>query len=187
MEKNNETLHVLRHSASHIMAQAVQSLFPHAKLAIGPATDTGFYYDFDLDEHTFTEEDLTKIEDKMKEILKQNLTFEKYDVEDVDAKIAEFKAQGEIYKAELLEEHRNDHPTLYLTKDKDGNVLFNDLCAGPHVPNTSYIKGNAIKLLKVAGAYWRGNENNKMLQRIYATAYWNKEDLQSYLTFLEED
>lgn len=186
MEKNNETLHVLRHSASHIMAQAVQSLFPHAKLAIGPATDTGFYYDFDLDEHTFTEEDLTKIEDKMKEILKQNLTFEKYDVEDVDAKIAEFKAQGEIYKAELLEEHRNDHPTLYLTKDKDGNVLFNDLCAGPHVPNTSYIKGNAIKLLKVAGAYWRGNEKNKMLQRIYATAFWTKEDLTDYLHMLEE-
>ena len=186
MEKNNETLHVLRHSASHIMAQAVQALFPHAKLAIGPATDTGFYYDFDLDEHTFTEEDLTKIEDKMKEILKQNLTFEKYDVEDVDAKIAEFKAQGEIYKAELLEEHRNDHPTLYLTKDKDGNVLFNDLCAGPHVPNTSYIKGNAIKLLKVAGAYWRGNEKNKMLQRIYATAFWTKEDLADYLHMLEE-
>ena len=186
MEKNNETLHVLRHSASHIMAQAVQSLFPHAKLAIGPATDTGFYYDFDLDEHTFTEEDLTKIEDKMKEILKQNLTFEKYDVEDVDAKIAEFKALGEIYKAELLEEHRNDHPTLYLTKDKDGNVLFNDLCAGPHVPNTSYIKGNAIKLLKVAGAYWRGNEKNKMLQRIYATAFWTKEDLADYLHMLEE-
>ena len=186
MEKNKETLHVLRHSASHIMAQAVQSLFPHAKLAIGPATDTGFYYDFDLDEHTFTEEDLTKIEDKMKEILKQNLTFEKYDVEDVDAKIAEFKAQGEIYKAELLEEHRNDHPTLYLTKDKDGNVLFNDLCAGPHVPNTSYIKGNAIKLLKVAGAYWRGNEKNKMLKRIYATAFWTKEDLADYLHMLEE-
>lgn len=186
MEKNKETLHVLRHSASHIMAQAVQSLFPHAKLAIGPATDTGFYYDFDLDEHTFTEEDLTKIEDKMKEILKQNLTFEKYDVEDVDAKISEFKAQGEIYKAELLEEHRNDHPTLYLTKDKDGNVLFNDLCAGPHVPNTSYIKGNAIKLLKVAGAYWRGNEKNKMLQRIYATAFWTKEDLADYLHMLEE-
>ena len=107
-------------------------------------------------------------------------------MEDVDAKIAEFKAQGEIYKAELLEEHKNDNPTLYLTKDKDGNVLFNDLCAGPHIPNTSYIKGNAIKLLKVAGAYWRGNEKNKMLQRIYATAYWNKEDLQAYLTFLEE-
>ncbi|MBR1681539.1 threonine--tRNA ligase [bacterium] len=186
MEKNNETLHILRHSASHIMAQAVQSLFPHAKLAIGPATDTGFYYDFDLDEHTFTQEDLIKIEEKMKEILKQNLSFEKVSVEDVDAKVAEFKSQGEIYKAELLEEHRNDAPTLYLTKDKDGNVLFNDLCAGPHVPNTSYIKGNAIKLLKIAGAYWRGNEKNKMLQRIYATAFWNKEDLENYLHVLEE-
>ena len=85
-----------------------------------------------------------------------------------------------------MEEHRNDNPTLYLTKDKDGNVLFNDLCAGPHIPNTTYIKPNAFKLLKVAGAYWRGNEKNKMLQRIYATAFWNKEDLQAYLNFLEE-
>ncbi|MBE7710059.1 MAG: threonine--tRNA ligase [Cyanobacteria bacterium SIG32] len=187
MEKNESTLGVLRHSASHIMAQAVQKLFPQAKLAIGPATDTGFYYDFDLtDGHAFTEEDLVKIEDEMKNIVKQNLTFEKYYVEDVDAKIAEFKAEGEVYKAELLEEHRNDNPTLYLTKDKDGNVLFNDLCAGPHLPNTSYIKPNAIKLLKVAGAYWRGNEKNKMLQRIYATAFWSKEDLADYLNFIEE-
>jgi len=187
MEKNNETLRTLRHSTSHIMAQAVQSLFPAAKLAIGPATDEGFYYDFDLtDGHAFTADDLVKIEEKMKEIIKQNLTFEKYVIPDVDAQIKEFKDQGEIYKAELLEEHRNDNPTLYLTKDKDGNVLFNDLCAGPHIPNTSYIKGNAIKLLKVAGAYWRGNEKNKMLQRIYATAYWTKEDLGAYLTFLEE-
>ncbi len=187
MEKNNETLHVLRHSTSHVMAQAVQKLFPSAKLAIGPATENGFYYDFDLtDGHAFTEEDLVKIEEEMKNIVKQNLTFEKYEVKDVDAKIAEFKSQGEIYKAELLEEHRNDNPTLYLTKDKEGKVLFNDLCAGPHIPNTSYIKGNAFKLLKVAGAYWRGNEKNKMLQRIYATAYWNKEDLQAYLDFLSE-
>ncbi len=187
MEKNAENLHILRHSCSHIMAQAVQSLFPQAKLAIGPAVDNGFYYDFDLtDGYSFTHEDLEKIENKMREILKQNLTFEKYEIEDVDAKIAEFKADGEIYKAELLEEHKNDHPTLYLTKDKDGNVLFNDLCAGPHVPNTSFIKGNAIKLLKVAGAYWRGNEKNKMLQRIYATAFWNKEDLAEYLHMLEE-
>ena len=187
MEKTKENLHVLRHSASHIMAQAVQSLFPQAKLAIGPATDTGFYYDFDLtDGHAFTQEDLLKIEEKMKEILKQNLYFEKYNVEDVDAKIAEFKAQGEIYKAELLEEHRNDNPTLYLTKDKEGNVLFNDLCAGPHLPSTSFMKANAIKLLKVAGAYWRGNEKNKMLQRIYATAFWTKEELADYLNFLEE-
>ena len=176
-----------RHTTSHIMAQAVQKLFPSAKLAIGPSTDTGFYYDFDLtDGHAFTEDDLQKIEDEMKNIIKQNLTFERYVIPDVDKQIAEFKAEGEIYKAELLEEHRNDNPTLYLTKDKDGNVLFNDLCAGPHIPNTSYIKGNAIKLLKVAGAYWRGNEKNKMLQRIYATAFWTKEDLADYLNFLEE-
>lgn len=187
MEKNNETLSILRHSTSHIMAQAVQSLFPSAKLAIGPATADGFYYDFDLtDGHAFTHEDLAKIEEKMKEIIKQNLTFEKYVIPDVEKQIEEFKKEGEIYKAELLEEHKNDNPTLYITKDKDRNALFNDLCAGPHLPNTSYIKTNAFKLLKVAGAYWRGNENNKMLQRIYATAYWNKEDLQSYLTFLEE-
>lgn len=187
MEKNNETLSILRHSTSHIMAQAVQSLFPSAKLAIGPATADGFYYDFDLtDGHAFTEDDLVKIEEKMKEIIKQNLTFERYEIPDVEAQIEEFKKEGEIYKAELLEEHKNDNPTLYITKDKDGNALFNDLCAGPHLPNTSYIKANAIKLLKVAGAYWRGNEKNKMLQRIYATAYWNKEDLQNYLTFIEE-
>ena len=187
MEKNNETLSILRHSTSHIMAQAVQSLFPSAKLAIGPATADGFYYDFDLtDGHAFTEEDLAKIEEKMKEIIKQNLTFEKYVIPDVEAQIKAFKDEGEIYKAELLEEHKNDNPTLYITKDKDGNALFNDLCARPHLPNTSYIKANAIKLLKVAGAYWRGNEKNKMLQRIYATAYWNKEDLQAYLTFIEE-
>ena len=186
MEKNNETLYILRHSASHIMAQAVQKLFPAAKLAIGPAVDNGFYYDFDLEGHSFTEEDLQKIENEMKSILKNNLTFEKYQISDVQKQIDEFKAQGEIYKAELLEEHKNDNPTLYLTKDKDGNVLFNDLCAGPHVPNTTFIKGNAIKLLKVAGAYWRGNEKNKMLQRIYATAFWNKEDLEKYLNFLDE-
>ena len=186
MEKNNENLHILRHSASHIMAQAVQKLFPNAKLAIGPAVENGFYYDFDLNEHSFTDEDLVKIENEMKSILKQNLVFEKYVIPDVQKQIDEFKAQGEIYKAELLEEHKNDNPTLYLTKDKDGNVLFNDLCSGPHVPNTSFIKGNSIKLLKVAGAYWRGNEKNKMLQRIYATAFWNKEDLDKYLNFLEE-
>ncbi|MBO6087631.1 threonine--tRNA ligase [bacterium] len=187
MEKNEETLRVLRHSTSHVMAQAVQKLFPSAKLAIGPAVDNGFYYDFDLtDGHAFTEDDLTKIEEEMKNIVKQNLSFEKYVIPDVDAQIAEFKSQGEIYKAELLEEHKNDNPTLYLTKDKDGNVLFNDLCAGPHLPNTSYIKANAFKLLKVAGAYWRGNAKNKMLQRIYATAFWSKEELADYLHFIEE-
>ena len=124
MEKNQETLSILRHSTSHVMAQAVQKLFPNAKLAIGPATDDGFYYDFDMtDGHTFTHEDFEHIEAEMKNIIKQNLTFEKVFVEDVDKQIEEFKSQGEIYKAELLEEHRNDNPTLYLTKDKDGNVI----------------------------------------------------------------
>lgn len=187
MEKNEETLRVLRHSTSHIMAQAVQKLFPSAKLAIGPATADGFYYDFDLtDGHAFTTDDLAKIEEEMKNIVKQNLAFEKVYVDDVDKQIKEFMDEGEIYKAELLEEHRNDNPTLYVTRDKDGNAYFNDLCAGPHLPNTSYIKANAFKLLKVAGAYWRGNEKNKMLQRIYATAYWNKEDLDNYLHMIEE-
>ena len=185
MEKNESTLGILRHSTSHIMAQAVQNLFPQAKLAIGPSTDTGFYYDFDLtDGYTFTEEDLVKIEHEMKRIVKEDLVFEKVSINDVQEQIDEFKAEGEIYKAELLEEHRNDAPTLYLTKTRDGKILFNDLCKGPHLESTRDIK--AFKLLKVAGAYWRGSEKNKMLQRIYATAFWTKEDLQNYLTFLEE-
>ena len=182
--KDPETLFIMRHSTSHIMAQAVIALFPQAKLAIGPAIENGFYYDFDLEGHTFTEDDLQKIEDKMNEIVKQNLTFEKYLIPDVDAQINEFKSEGEIYKAELLEEHRDHKPTLFLTKNSDGQSLFNDLCAGPHLPNTSFIK--AFKLMKVAGAYWRGNAKNKMLQRIYATAFWSKEDLKAYLTMLEE-
>ncbi|MBR6164082.1 threonine--tRNA ligase [bacterium] len=184
MEKNSENLYILRHSTSHIMAQAVQNLFKNAKLAIGPAIDTGFYYDFDIEGHTLTEEDLANIEKEMKRILKDTLTFEKYQIPDVEKQIAEFKAQGEVYKAELLEEHKNDNPTLYLTKDKDGNVLFNDLCSGPHLENSSDIK--AFKLLKTAGAYWRGSEKNKMLQRIYATAFWTQKELDDYLNFLEE-
>ena len=184
MSENNIDLQVLRHSTSHIMAQAVQNLFPQAKLAIGPAIENGFYYDFDIDGYTLTQEDLEKIEAEMKKLVKQDLVFEKYVIPDVDAQIEEFKKQGEIYKAELLEEHKNDNPTLYITKDRNGNALFNDLCAGPHLENTRKIK--AFKLLKVAGAYWRGNEKNKMLQRIYATAFWTKEELQDYLTFLEE-
>jgi len=180
----NIDLHTLRHSCSHIMAQAVQSLYPNAKLAIGPAIENGFYYDFDIEGVTLTEDDLKKIEDEMKRLVKMDLRFEKHYIEDVQKQIDEFKAQGEIYKAELLDEHRNDNPTLYLTKDKDGNVLFNDLCAGPHLENTRPIK--AFKLLSVAGAYWRGNEKNKMLQRVYATAFLTKEDLNAYITMVEE-
>ena len=180
----NIDLHTLRHSCSHIMAQAVQNLYPNAHLAIGPAIDNGFYYDFDIEGVSLGEDDLTKIEDEMKRLVKMDLRFEKHYIEDVQKQIDEFKAQGEIYKAELLEEHKNDNPTLYLTKDKDGNVLFNDLCSGPHLENTRPIK--AFKLLSVAGAYWRGNEKNKMLQRVYATAFLTKEDLNAYLTMVEE-
>ena len=180
----NIDLHTLRHSCSHIMAQAVQNLYHNAHLAIGPAIDNGFYYDFDIEGVSLGEDDLKKIEDEMKRLVKMDLRFEKHYIEDVQKQIDEFKAQGEIYKAELLEEHKNDNPTLYLTKDKDGNVLFNDLCSGPHLENTRPIK--AFKLLSVAGAYWRGNEKNKMLQRVYATAFLTKDDLNAYLTMVEE-
>ncbi len=181
---NLAELHTLRHSCSHIMAQAVQNLYPNAKLAIGPAIDNGFYYDFDIEGATLKEEDFAAIEKEMNRLVEMDLRFERYVIPDVQAQIDEFKKQGEIYKAELLEEHKNDNPTLYLTKDKDGNVLFNDLCSGPHLENTRKIK--AFKLLSVAGAYWRGSEKNKMLQRIYATAFPSKDELKAYLDMLEE-
>ncbi len=181
---NSAELHTLRHSCSHIMAQAVQNLYPNAKLAIGPAIDNGFYYDFDIEGTTLKEEDFAAIEKEMKRLVEMDLRFEKYVIPDVQAQIDEFKNKGEIYKAELLEEHKNDNPTLYLTKDKDGNVLFDDLCSGPHLENTRKIK--AFKLLSVAGAYWRGSEKNKMLQRIYATAFSSKDELKAYLDMLEE-
>ncbi len=179
-----QELHTLRHSCSHIMAQAVQNLYPNAKLAIGPAIDNGFYYDFDIEGTTLKEDDFAAIEKEMKRLVEMDLRFERYVIPDVQAQIDEFKNKGEIYKAELLEEHRNDNPTLYLTKDKDGNVLFDDLCSGPHLENTRKIK--AFKLLSVAGAYWRGSEKNKMLQRIYATAFPSKDELKAYLDMLEE-
>ena len=180
----DEKLQTLRHSCSHIMAQAVQQLYPQAKLAIGPAIENGFYYDFDIEGVTLSDENLKEIKKVMKKLISQNLTFEKYTIPDVEAQIEEFKKEGEIYKAELLEEHKNDNPTLYLTKDKDGNVLFDDLCSGPHIDSTKEIK--AFKLMSVAGAYWRGDEKNKMLQRIYATAFLTKEELDEYIKQLEE-
>ena len=182
--EHNERLQTLRHSCSHIMAQAVQKLYPQAKLAIGPAIENGFYYDFDIEGVTLSDENLKEIEKTMKKLIAGNLTFEKYVIPDVEKQIEEFKKEGEIYKAELLEEHKNDNPTLYLTKDKDGNVVFNDLCSGPHIESTKEIK--AFKLMSVAGAYWRGNEKNKMLQRIYATAFETKEELDAYINQLEE-
>ncbi len=182
--KDEESLELLRHSTAHVMAEAVQSVFPEARIAIGPTIKDGFYYDFEIPEHTLSIEDLEKIEAKMKEIAKENQQIVRFDIPDVDKQLEEFRKDGEKFKAELLEEHRDHNPTLYLMKDKDGKVIWNDLCAGPHLPSTKHIK--AFKLLKVSGSYWRGDENRENLQRIYATAWWSKQDLDDHLTRLEE-
>ncbi len=164
------------HSTSHLMAQAVKRLFPQAKPAIGPAIDEGFYYDFDIDK-TFTPEDLEKIEAEMQKIEKEDLEIIREEVSRDEA-IRLFQEKNEIYKVEILKEIKDDKTTLY----KQGD--FVDLCRGPHVPRTSYLK--AFKLLSIAGAYWRGNEKNKMLQRIYGIAFPDAKALKAHLTMLEE-
>ena len=172
-----EGLHAIRHTASHVMAQAIQHLFPGVKFAIGPAIDTGFYYDIDS-EHVFTPEDLAAIEKEMAKIVKQNLPLVRSEVPRKDA-LARFAAENEIYKVELINDLPEDAViSLYTQGD------FTDLCAGPHCPSTGRVK--AFKLMSLAGAYWRGNEKNKMLQRIYGTAFPSKEELDDYLHMLEE-
>lgn len=158
------------------MAHAVKELFPDAKLAIGPATDDGFYYDFDI-ERTFTPENLAAIEKKMTDIIKKNNVFVRKIVPKEEA-IDLFKSVGENYKVELLNEIEDEEVSLY----EEGGFI--DLCRGPHIDSTG--KVSAFKLLSVAGAYWRGNEKNKMLQRIYGTSFANENDLKEYLHFLEE-
>lgn len=158
------------------MAHAVKELFPDAKLAIGPAIDDGFYYDFDI-ERTFTPEDLAAIEKKMTDIIKKNNVFVRKIVPKEEA-IDLFKSVGENYKVELLNEIEDEEVSLY----EEGGFI--DLCRGPHIDSTG--KVSAFKLLSVAGAYWRGNEKNKMLQRIYGTSFANENDLKEYLHFLEE-
>ncbi|MDX2107008.1 MAG: threonine--tRNA ligase [Candidatus Melainabacteria bacterium] len=183
-EKDKESIELLRHSTAHVMAEAVQSLFPQARIAIGPTIEDGFYYDFEIPDHNISVEDLTRIEERMTEIVKQNQQIVRHCIENVDEQIALFKKQGEKFKAELLEEHRDHNPTLYLMKNKEGEVVWNDLCRGPHLPNTSFIK--AFKLMKVSGSYWRADEKREHLQRVYATAWWSKKDLDEYLKKLEE-
>jgi threonyl-tRNA synthetase len=166
-----------RHTSSHVLAQAVQRLFPGTKLAIGPAIDDGFYYDFDT-EVTFTPDDLAKIEAEMEKIIKEDLPLVRKEISREEA-IAFFKEKGENYKVELIEDLPEDAGiSVYQQGD------FIDLCAGPHVPSTGKIK--AFKLMSVAGAYWRGSEKNKMLQRIYGTSFAKKADLDEYLYRLEE-
>jgi threonyl-tRNA synthetase len=179
-----EAIELLRHSTAHVMAQAVQKLFPSAKIAIGPTIADGFYYDFDIPGHSLSPEDLAAIEAEMKKIVDANQRLVRFNIPDVDKQLADFKEQGEKFKAELLQEHRDHNPTLYLMQDKEGKTVWNDFCRGPHLPATGKIK--AFKLLKVSGAYWRGDEKREQLQRIYATAWWNKADLEAYLHKLEE-
>ena len=171
-----DALDILRHSTSHIMAEAVQSLFPGVKVTIGPSVEDGFYYDFDY-ETPFTPEDLPRIEQRMKEIIKSGRPFKREEMTKDEA-IALFKGMGESYKVELLEDLEADTVSVYRQGD------FVDLCRGPHIASTKQVA--AFKLLSVAGAYWRGDEHNQMLQRIYGTAFFSKQELNDYLKFLEE-
>ncbi len=167
----------LRHTASHILAQAVKRLFPTAKLAIGPAIDTGFYYDFDVDT-PFSADDLIAIEGEMQKIVKENAKLERFTLPRAES-IEKMRAMGEPYKVELIEDlPQGEEISFY----KQGD--FTDLCAGPHLPSTGYV--TTFKLLSVAGAYWRGSEKNKMLQRIYGTAFTKKADLDAHIAKIEE-
>jgi len=171
-----EGLEIMRHSTSHVMAMAVRELFPGVKVTIGPAIEDGFYYDFDY-ERSFREDDLAAIEEKMKEIIKANLPFQRTEMPRIEA-LAFFEKAGEKYKAEIISEIDADKVSLYT----QGN--FTDLCRGPHIPSTGMIK--AFRLTRVAGAYWRGDERRGMLSRIYGVAFADKKDLKEYLHRIEE-
>jgi threonyl-tRNA synthetase len=176
-DKDKESLEVIRHSTAHLLAQAVKELYPDAEVTIGPVIENGFYYDFSYT-RAFTPEDLIKIERKMQDIINQTLTIKRFELTRNEA-IDFFTNLGEYYKVEIIKSiPDNEILSLY----QQGG--FTDLCRGPHLPNTAKIK--AFKLMKVAGAYWRGDSNNAMLQRIYGTAWNSKEELKNYLTMLEE-
>ncbi len=175
---SDEGLGIYRHTAAHVLAQAVKRLYDDVKLAIGPTIDDGFYYDFDM-EHRLSEEDFEKIEKEMKKIINEGYEITREVLSEEEA-IAKMKDLGEDYKVELIEDLGDETITIYSQGE------FTDLCRGPHLPSTKKLKNNAFKLLNVAGAYWRGDENNKMLQRIYATAFYKKSELEEYLERLEE-
>ncbi len=173
---SEDGLAILRHSTSHVMAYAVKGLFKGVKVSIGPAIEKGFYYDFDYEE-SFTPDDLPRIEEKMAELIGRDIPFVREDISKAEA-IKIFEEQGEIYKVEILEELNEELVSIYRSGD------FVDLCRGPHIPSTGKIK--AYKLLSIAGAYWRGDERNKMLQRIYGTAFADRGSLEDYLEKIEE-
>lgn len=176
-DKDPEGLEIIRHSTSHLMAQAVKELFPDAQVTIGPVIENGFYYDFSMP-HSLTLEDLPKIEKKMDEIVKRDLKIEREEM-DRDEAVKFFKSIGENYKAEIIESIPSGE-TISLYRQGD----YVDLCRGPHVPNIGRLKVH--KLMKIAGAYWRGDSKNEMLQRIYGTAFAKKDELAQYLHMLEE-
>ncbi|MBI2269504.1 MAG: threonine--tRNA ligase [Bacteroidetes bacterium] len=167
----------LWHSSAHLMAEALEALYPGVKFWVGPPVENGFYYDIDLDGKTISSDDFKKIEDKMIELARQNNAYVRKDISKKDA-IAYFREKNDEYKLDLLEGLEDGNITLY----QQGN--FTDLCRGPHVPNTGFIK--AVKLMTIAGAYWKGDEKNKMLTRIYGISFPKEKDLKEYLTLLEE-
>ncbi|MFA7115773.1 MAG: threonine--tRNA ligase [Bacteroidales bacterium] len=175
--EDNKAQEVFWHSSSHLLAEAVQTLYPNAKFAIGPSIETGFYYDIDFGETTLVEADLKKLEDKMLELAREKQTFTRKEVSKAEA-LKIFKDKDEIYKCELIEGLEDGNITFYTLGS------FTDLCRGPHLRDTSVIK--AIKLISIAGAYWRGDEKNKMLTRIYGVTYPKKKLLTEYLDMIEE-
>jgi threonyl-tRNA synthetase len=178
----SQSIETIRHSLSHILAAAVQELYPEVKFAIGPAIDTGFYYDFDFGDKKIGDAELKEIEKKMEHLCKQNLKFERSEMP-IDEAIAKEKAAGQIYKQELIEDLKTKGETS-VSFYRVGK--FEDLCRGPHIENTNQIPKGIFKLNKLAGAYWRGDEKNKMLTRIYALAFATKEELDSHLAMLAE-
>jgi threonyl-tRNA synthetase len=176
---NKEYRDTYRHTTSHILAQAVKHLYPETKLAIGPAIEDGFYYDLDS-ETVFTPDVLEKLEEEMKKICKEKVPLERFELPRAEA-IAFMRNQGEPYKVELIEDLPEDAAISFY---RQGD--FTDLCAGPHLDSTGRVKGNGIKLLNCTGAYWRGDSSRKMLQRIYGTCFPKKEELDAYLTRIEE-
>ena len=174
---SEDGIEIIRHSTAHVMAQAVKRIYGNVKLAIGPTIKNGFYYDFDLD-ISLTQDDLKKIEDEMNKIINEDLKFKRDDVSREEA-LKIMSEKGEYYKVELINAlDESEKISLYEQGD------FTDLCRGPHIPSTKFIK--AFKLTSVAGAYWRGSEKNKMLQRIYGVAFSSKKELEKYLNMIEE-
>lgn len=177
-------LEKIRHSAAHVLACAVQKLYPSAKIAIGPTIQNGFYYDFLIPDKTLSIADLEVIELEMKKIIKEGYFIKRIEITDPEKQIKEFLAQGEKFKAELLEKYKDESPSMYGFFDRQNNLIWSDFCKGPHASNTSKIK--AFKLLSVSSSYWHGDENLDSLQRVYGTAWQSKEALEEHLKNLEE-